>query len=305
MLEEPFNHTQAFQQAIATTITCRTIIKYNSNLSAEQQAEILAEIENTLAFLSKRPEVNASIETSTTPSPEKLADLVTTRVSKEEERDEEPLEMQRPTTDQEKLDVSLQQLYKLYRAYLSHEPGKGVAALETRYRTVMGVLDQLQELVELRHDATAGDLTVEGLLSRVRGFVTAVYCMFREFAVLLTKIAEGRNIDMDTEALALLQKYPLETERQQQLVRDITPLIYVYKKHLRLQERRGTLYDSAGDTTAFLIFLPECLEQTFARRKEVAEQIKSTVGLFNELTGLLLDYEVAVANIMQSPSRSL
>lgn len=301
MSEEPFNHTQLFQQAIATTITCRTIIKYNSNLSAEHKVEILTEIEKTLAFLEKRLEVNATIETSPALSPQKLVDLLATDVAEE---DEDQPGAHLPTRERGQTDISLQNLHKLYRAYLSNEPGKGVAALETRYKTVMGVLDQLQLFAGQRHDATAGDVTAENLLHRVRGFVTAVYCMFREFAVLLSNIVEGKNIDMDTEALALLQKYQLDAAPQQ-LVRDITPLMRVYGSHLQLQGRKGALSGCARDATAFLIFLEESLDSTFTRRNEIVTQLKTTAGLLNELIRLLTDYEQAVADIIQSPSTSL
>lgn len=300
MPEEPLNHSQAFQQAIDTTITCRTLIKYNSNLSSEQKAEILAEIDTTLTFLEKRMGVNAGIEASMALSPEKLADLLITSDIVE---DEIPLNTRFPADRQEEQNISIQNLYRLYRAYLSNEPGKGITVLETRYRMVMGVLDQLQNLTTLRQDVTASDLSIDGLLSRARGFVTAVYCMFREFGVLLAKIVEGQGIDMDTEALALLQKYPLETTPRQ-LVYDLAPLVRVYTRHLQLQQRRGPLHESARDTAAFLIFLEECLEQNSSRGKEIAAQIENTAGLLNEVIGLLMDYEAAVASIMQSPSTS-
>jgi hypothetical protein len=301
MSEEPFNHTQLFQQAIATTITCRTLIKYNSNLSADHKAEILAEIEKTLAFLEKRLEINATIESSPALAPQKLADLLASDAAEE---DKGELETHPSTQERGQTDISLQNLHKLYHAYLSNEPGRGIAVLETRYKTVMGVLDQLQLFAGQQHDATAGDVTTENLLHRVRGFVTAVYCMLREFAVLLSNIIEGKNIDMDTEAMALLQKYPLEAVSHQ-FVRDITPLMRVYGAHLQLQGRKGVLSDCARDATAFLIFLEESLETTFSRRAEIAAQLKSTASLLNELNRLLTEYEQAVANLIQSPSTSL
>ncbi len=298
MSEEPFSHSQRFQQAITTTITCQTIIKYNSNLSIEQKEEVLREIASTLAFLEKRLEVNANIESSPALLPEKLVDLLDDDLDGGDEVRAEP---DWPAREEEEQALSLQNLHRLYHAYLSDRPGRGVAALETRYKSVMEVLDQLQDLAAQGHDATAGDLTAEGLIHRVQGFVTAVYCMFREFAALLSNIVEGKSIDTDTEALDLVQKYPLAS-LQQQLVRDITPLVSVYSKHRQAQARRGTLVDCTRDATAFLIFLQENLEGTFARYKEISAQIKATVCLFNELTSLLMDYEQAVANIMQAPS---
>ena len=298
MSEDLFSHSQLFQQAIATTITCRTIIKYNSSLNEEQKAEILREIETTLAFLEKRLEVNTTIESSPALAPDKLVDLLIDSID-EEQREHPGLLLLGEA--QEEWQISLQNLRKLYYSYLSNKPGRGIAALESRYRTVMGVLDQLQELDETGAGALVRDPHTEGLLHRVRGFVTAVYCMFREFAVLLSNIVEGKSIDMDTEALALLQKYPLAL-LQQQLVRDVTPLVSVYNKHLQLQERKGELADCVRDATAFLIFLEESLGQTFARRQDILAQIKTTTSLLNDLTGLLTEYEQVVGSIIQAPS---
>ncbi|HEY0755287.1 MAG TPA: hypothetical protein VGD98_15110 [Ktedonobacteraceae bacterium] len=295
MQDEAFNHTQAFQQAIATTITCRTLIKYNSNLSATQKEEILNEIETTLVFLSKRLEINASIESNASLSPEKLADLLVGDDLLEE--DEALSGTSHVARSQEEHEISLRHLHRLYKVYLSNEPGKGIAALEARYRTVMNVLDQLQQLAELRPDATASDLTVDSLLVRVRGFVTALYCMFREFAALFTKMIEGQSLDIDTEAMALVQ------EEAQQLTHDITPLMHVYNKQHQVQQHKGPLCESARDATAFLIFLQESLEQNLARRQEIVTQLKSITNLLNDLSALLTDYEQAMASIMQSPSK--
>jgi hypothetical protein len=290
MSEDVFSRNQSFQQAIATTITCRTIIKYNSNLSEEQKAEILGEIESTLGFLEKR--LGSTLENDSTLIPEKPLDSSTNAADEE----------RAPAGGQEDRYISLQNLYRLHQSYLSNKPGRGIAALETRYRTVMGVLDQVQELAG--QNVAPGNSDVERLLGRVRGFVTALYCMFREFALLLSNIVDGKTIDMDTEALALLPKHSLAL-LQEQRVRDITPLIEVYGKHLRLQERKGALTACAREAGALLVFLEENLSQTFARRKEIAAQIKTIAGLLNELTDLLTDYGQAIANIIQSPSASL
>jgi len=290
MSEDAFSHNQSFRQAIATTITCRTIIKYNSNLSEEQKAEILGEIESTLGFLEKR--LGFTPENDSAHLAEKPLDSLTGPVDEE----------RAPAGGQEDRYISLQNLYRLHQSYIGNKPGRGIAALETRYRTVMGVLDQVQELAG-QHVAP-GSSDIERLLGRVRGFVTALYCMFREFALLLSNIVDGKTIDMDTEALALLPKHSLAL-LQEQRVRDITPLIEVYSKHLRLQERKGALTACAREAGALLVFLEENLSQTFARRKEIALQIKTIASLLNELTDLLTDYAQAIATIIQSPSASL
>lgn len=281
MEDEPFSHTQRFQQAIATTITCRSIIKYSSTLNDEQKNEVLTEIENTLSFLETRLAANASIESGVALSPEKLVDLLTT-----ETEDEELLETPLSEKESASYDPDLKDLHKLYHTYLRNSSGRGLAALETRYTTVMGLLDQLQ----------GSSASNERLLHRARGFVSAIYGMFREFAVLLSNIVEGKTIDTDTEALARLQHFSQE-QAQQQVLRDITPLMHVYRTHVQLQEHRGTLTSCAREATAFLVFLEECLEPNFSRRTELLGQIKAIINLLNELARLLAHYEQAIAEM--------
>lgn len=291
MSEEPFNHTQRFQQAIATTITCRSIIKYNSTLSNEQKAEVLAEIESSLTFLEARLAANATIDSGVALSPQKLVDLLVAEAKGEEDEEQATTF---PANEPEPRELALKNLHKLYHAYLSNEPGKGIPALEMRYKTVMGLLDQVQTSTSAA--TNANDPSAERMLHRVRGFVSAIYCMFREFALLLSNIVEGKNIDMDTEALAQLQMYSHE-QTKQQVLRDITPLMGVYRTHLQLQEHKGTLTSCARDATAFLIFLEECLGQNFSRRAELIGQLKSITGLLNELARLLTEYEQAMVQI--------
>jgi hypothetical protein len=278
MPEEVFGRNQLFQRVIDTTITCRTIVKYNSTLSDEQKAEVLQEIEKTLVQLGQQQESDWSAG-----APGEEAEGL--------------------FPGQENWHLSLRRLYKLYQSYLSNKPGRGLAALETRYRAVMRALDRVQELARGEHTgALPAEIDTERLLGRVRGFITALYSMFREFALMLSHIIEGRAIDVDTEALDLLPG-PSPASVHQQL-RDITPLIAVFGKHQRLQEHRGALAECAREASAFLVFLEENLGQTFVRRKEVVAQIQALTGLFTELTELLSDYEQAVGSIIQSPSAS-
>jgi hypothetical protein len=289
MPEEVFGRNQLFQRVIDTTITCRTIVKYNSTLSDEQRADVLQEIEKTLALLSDR-ESELSLAA---PGPQQPDDWPAGAPDEEAEA----------LSEQENWRLSLRHLHRLYQSYLSKKPGRGIAVLETRYRAVMRALDRVQEQTRGEHaGAPPAEIDTERLLGRVRGFTTALYSMFREFALVLSHIVDGRAIDVDTEALELLPESSLAPVRQQ--LRDITPLIAVFSKHLRLQEHRGALVDCARETSAFLVFLEENLGQTLARRKEVVAQIKVLTGLFNELTELLSDYEQAVGSIIQSPSTS-
>jgi hypothetical protein len=291
MPEDVFGRNQLFQQVIDTTITCRTIVKYSSTLSEEQKEEVLREIEATLDLLEKQREQGSPLADQTVlPASQKPDQRSASRIDEEEAF----------FPDQESAGPSVQHLYRLYQSYFNSKPGRGMAALETRYRTVMRALDQIQELAG--QQGTPAFPELEQQLGRARGFVTALYTIFREFALMLSNIMDGRAIDVDTETLDLLPE-PASVSRQ--CLVDMTPLMEIYGKHLRVQERRGTLVTCAREASAFLVFLEENLGQSFARRTEIAAQLKVLAGLLNELTDLLSDYEQAIGTIIQSPSASL
>jgi len=289
MSTEPLTHSQHIQQAIATTITCRSIIKYSSNLNAEQKEEILTEIENTLAYLETNLVPPAPDGASANPGKEPLAGFLVREQRQERAEEQTPT----PLLEEDLRASALQELYKLYHAYFGEER---MVILETRYRVVMEVIDQLQEIAGQPHDVTSGDVTTETLLLRIRGFITALYCMLREFALILSHIVEGKSIEADTEGLVLHGKYSFEVSRQE-IVRDISPLMFVYTRHLRLQEQRGALIDCARDATAFFVFLEGALGQSFTRRDEVVGQLDNIASLLDALSRLLTDYEQVLATM--------
>jgi len=282
MPEDVFGPNQLVQRVIDTTITCRTIVKYSSTLSEAQKEEVLREIEATLDLLGKHQEEGAALGEG--------SDLQSARRPDDEEL----------FADQESADPPLQHLYRLYHSYFNKRPRRGMAALEMRYRMVMVALERVQELAGQEGGAVEPEL--EQQLGRARGFVTALYSIFREFALVLSHIMEGKVIDVDTEALDLL---PEPAAASQQDRSDMTPLVEVYGRHQHLQERRGALVNCAREASAFLVFLEENLGQTIARRAEIAAQLRVLAGLLNELVDLLSGYEQAVGPIIQSPSASL
>ncbi|HET8845230.1 MAG TPA: hypothetical protein VFN35_27395 [Ktedonobacteraceae bacterium] len=296
MLDQPLGHAQVFQQAIETTSTCRSIIKYNSTLSEEQKAEVLADIENMLAnmltFLETKQVASPPRETPKTPQPQQAVDLLID--DEDGEEDEELFAISLPENLQVQPELLLKNLYQLYCAHFKNEHS---GEFETRYRVVMGVLDQLEELAGQRHDTTSGDLTTEDMLRRIRSFISSLYYPLRELTILLSNILEGKNIEMDTEALALLKGDAMQESSLTNLY-DITPLLHVYNAHRQFQEHEGLLSRATRDATLFLIFLEECLEPTFNRREKIVGQIKTTAGLLNELTQLLAAYEQAMSTIL-------
>lgn len=294
--EEAPNHVQQFEQAIATAFTCRTVIKYNSTLSEEQKNEILAELDATLQFLQDRVIANAPIEANAIVPPLQLAEILSLRVEDEESETavagkSAPQEM--PALS----DPLMHSLYKLYHAYLSTRPGKGMNELEKRYKIAMNVLDDVQAALRRQRNTSTQEY-IEQPIHRVQGFITALYSMFHEFAAILANILEGKNIIMETDELTPLQKYATREMQQQYMLRDITPLMRIYGIHLQLQQRKGSIANLVSDATAFLIFLEERLEPRSPRRPEIVEQLKSVAELLHDLSSLLSDYEQALSTAL-------
>jgi len=294
--EEQPKHAQQFEQAIATAFTCRTVIKYNSTLREEQKNEILAELDATLQFLQDRLIANASIEANAIMPPLQLAEILALSV---EDEDNE-MAVAAKSTPQEVQELSEQQirsLYKLYHTYLNTQPGKGMNALETRYKIAMNTLDDVQAALRQQRDTSAQENT-EQPIYRIQGFVTALYSMFHEFAAILANVLEGKNIMAETDELTSLQKYVTREIQQQYMLRDITPLMRIYGIHLQLKQRKGSIDNLVSDAIAFLIFLEELLEPGSPRWPEIVEQLRSVAELLQDLSSLLSNYEQALSTVL-------
>lgn len=300
LFDEAPNHIQRFEQAIATAFACRSIIKYNSTLGEEQKNEILADLDSSLQFLRERLIANTAIESNSVIPPLQLAQLLA--ASAEDREDEEVGEAQESATigadalarqDMRELSEPLMHnLYKLYHAYLTTRPGKGIHALEVRYKIVMGILDDVETALRFQRDTSAGE-DYESPICRVRGFITALYSMFHEFAAVLAELLEGKNIMAETDELTALQKFAAGEVHPQYLLRDITPLMRVYSAHLQLQQSKGSLTTLVNDAAAFFIFMEDKLAANLARRQEIVERLRSVTELFQDISSLLSDYEQA------------
>ena len=310
IFDEAPNHAQRFEQAIATAFACRSIIKYNSTLGEEQKNEMLADLDATLQFLRERLVANTAIESNSVIPPLQLAELLAASADDEDDEDEEVGEMgtvegsavigsdaQSRQGKQELSEPLMRNLYKLYYAYLTTRPGKGINALEERYKAAMSILDDVETAIRLQRDTSAGEGN-ESPIYRVRGFISALYSMFHEFAAVLAELLEGKNIMAETDELTVLQKFAAGEIHHPYMLRDITPLMRVYGAQMQLQQSKGSLAALVNDATAFFIFIEEKLARDLARRKEIVERLQSVAGLLHDLSSLLFEYERAFATTL-------
>ncbi len=305
--DEPRNHAQQYEQAVATIIACRTIIKYDSPLGREQKDEIIAELDTTLQFLQKRLAANSAIDAyADIPplpplQPEMLAELMSDE-GDDARGAEEALEVgkvndaegatekqraEQPRTSE----ITLHNLYKLYHTYVSMEPGKGIQALETRYKIAMEALDEVLSLTTTQF-SQATSRRIERRLIQAQGFISALYSMFQEFSAVLASILENKNIVIETEELSSFQKFD-ERDKRQVVLRDVSPLLRVYGEYLQFQQRKGHVTQLVGDAMAFFIFLEEKLGAKDTRMQELIERLRNVSELLHEIASLLVAYEQA------------
>lgn len=305
--DEPRNHAQQYEQAIATIIACRTIIKYDSPLGKEQKGEIIAELDTALQFLQKRLVANSAIDAySDIPPlpplhPEMLAELMADERD-DERKAEEALEVggmddDGGTTEKQQAEqpgtseIVMHNLYKLYHTYVSMEPGKGVHALAARYKLAIEAIDEVLSLTTAHFSQAAGR-RIERQLIQAQGFISALYSMFQEFSAVLAGILENKNIVIETEELTSLQKYD-EKEKRHIVLRDISPLLRTYGEYMQFQQRKGRITQLVSDAMAFFIFLEEMLGTKDVRKQELVERLRNVSELLHEIASLLVEYEQA------------
>src|SRR5579864_2891530 len=173
--DEALNHTQQFEQVIATVFTCRTIIKYSSSLGEVQKDEIVTELDTALQFLQRRLIANARIDDHAfiapippiSPlAPEQVAELLASHTMEDEDEDEDEdgeksgktSRAASPQAGQTLTEPMVQNLYKLYHAHLDTRSGKGMHQLETQYQQAMYLLDGLRTAVGKQPYSAAGDI---------------------------------------------------------------------------------------------------------------------------------------------------
>jgi hypothetical protein len=287
------SHVQQFERAIATVFACRNVIKYNSSLNEEQKNELFTEIDRSLQFLQDRLVANATIESAiNSPSlPQQFSGLASViQLAKGQNNDED---------NNEQIDIDdgqlLQNLYRLYIAFLTKNNGKDIETFVTRYNATMISLDEAQSVVEKRFAHTPDYIIISDHFQIVRGFVTDLYCIFTEFASAITSIMQGREIYTDTEEVSSTQ----EQSGDASLRDTINALVRVYQAQQHFLRRKGPLESRVSDATALLIFLEEHLPDNSGKRDEIAAQIKNVIKLVSDMSYLLSDYEHTASALLQ------
>jgi hypothetical protein len=303
--DEPLNHVQQYEQAIATIIACRTIIKYDTPLRKEQKDEIVVELDTVLQFLQKRLVANSAVDAfAEIPpfpplQPEIFAELMADDMEEalEGEVDEAGgTTAERTVQKQEAPEPLMHNLYKLYHSYLSMEPGKGIQALVERYKRAMELLDEVRLLTAELFARSTGE-RIGRNLSQVQGFISAIYSMFQEFSAVLASILENKNIMIETEELTSLQKYA-EGSQQHILLRDVSPLLRAYGAYMQFQQHRGGITRRVSDALAFFIFLEDKMGMEGVRKQEMIEQLRNVSDLLHEISSLLVEFEQAFSKTL-------
>lgn len=297
--DEPLNHVQQYEQAIATIIACRTIIQYDTPLRKEQKDEIVVELDTALHFLQKRLIANSAVDAfAEIPpfaplQPEMLAELMADDLDMEEPLEKQVDEADGTTTErtvqkQEAPEPLMHNLYKLYHIYFSTEPGKGIHALEVRYKRTLEMLDEVRLFAAEQFARSTGE-RIGQHLSQVQGYISAIYYMFQEFSAILTSILENKNIVIETEELTSLKKYA-EGNQQHIVLRDVSPLLRAYGAYMQFQQHRGGITRRVSDALAFFIFLEDRMGTKDVRRQEMIEQLRNVSDLLHEMSSLLVEF---------------
>jgi hypothetical protein len=295
---------QRIEQAIATTFTCRSVIKYTSSLNEEQKNELLADIDTMLKFLRDRslvPSVPADASMNSYPASSaaqrQQAEVHSSNVGADKgaEKDGEG--------DDKMFKQRLSEIYRVVELYLSTKNDDGTSEFMTGFRAAMAALDDVQVIAMQNRYAgfNADSQHVEDLLEKVRTSISDVYLLYTEFARTICNALEGSGIYIDTEELS-----SIALERSMSKVRrkptrgapDFSLLLKVYETHLQLNEKKGTIASRIDDATAFLIFLMENLGIDVDKRDTVIVQLNKIARLLDDLSNLLSKYESSVSVLL-------
>jgi hypothetical protein len=282
----PDSQAQGLEQTMSTVFACRSVVKYNMSLSAEQKDELIAEIDSSLQFLRESLITHASDQAPRPQFQQALAPVPLPDVAQPEaQRDERS---------------TLQELYRIYHAYIDTQQSNNIGTFVVRFDAVIGALNEIQHHIERSRGLQ--EPCGEDLLHRVRAFIADLYYMFMELVRTLSNALEGSDVHIDTEEHSSMQDMHITRSTQEEQavssLQRLTPLMNVFTEHQLLNETRDALSSRISDTTAFLIYLEENLAGDVPKRDEVVSHLYKVSILLGDLAYLVSGYEDAVSLVL-------
>lgn len=295
--DAPKHHAQQFEQIIATMFTCRSVVKYNLTLGAEQKNELLVDIDTALEMLRAQvitpPPANIEhvqgshtglVETNPHPISEKDGHV----------RQNAPVD---PLAEKQ----TLQMLYRMYHAYLDEEQSPNIHTFVARFNEVMSIMNDVQRALRSSYNPDGHQDLLENLLQRLQVFVADLYYTFMDFIHVLSNALQQNNVNLDTEKLSPVQDTQLAVSIQDAVHdvstggRDLASLCYAYDTHQQLNRLKGHLSNRVCEGTAFLNFLQQRVEIAAGTQKEVLVQLNAMAELLYDMSLLLAEYEKAAS----------
>lgn len=276
--ELPLDSIQRQEQMISTFFACRSIIKYNSALNGEQKNELIADIDICLRSLRVGFTNNVSAQTMQTPSQFQQAGRVMSTPMIER------------THDDAKAHTALQELYRIYHAYIDSKQSNNISTFVVRFDAVVSALNEVQYLLNNYQDAFVSP--AEDILQGIRTFIADLYYMFMELVRTLSSALEGNDVHIDTEKLTSPQP------ESANLSAYIASLSNVFLEHQHITKMKGTFPRRVSDSKAFLLFMRESLHENFHKRTEIITHLNSVILLLEDLALLLSGYEDATRMVL-------
>ena len=274
--------TQRLEQIISTIFACRSVIKYNSVLSGEQKNELIADIDTSLRSLRTGFTRDASAQTIQ-PSPQfQQAGRMMS------------VPMVEKTHNDKQAHAALQELYRIYHAYIDTRQSNNISTFVVRFDTVISALNEVQCLLNNCQNAFVSP--TEDLLHSIRTFIADLYYMFMELVRTLSKVLEGNDVHIDTEKLSSPdQRHLTSAEIVNQSVASLSD---TFLEHQRLNKMKGTLSRRVSDSKAFLIFMRESLDENSHKRNEILAHLSNVALLLEDLVCVISSYEHAVGLLL-------
>jgi hypothetical protein len=290
------HQAQQLEQVIATIFACRSVIKYNLSVDEKQQERMLQDIDASLEVL-RACALNMPLHLHLTDrSLSQVSNTTIVRVNNETLRSDASEH------------VTLQALYRMYHAFLDVNEKTNLQAFVLRFDEVISVLGEVQRLFEQRsplaydtysasvllNNATLS-VTVEGLLQKVKVFISDLYYIFMDFIRMLSSVLEQNDVHLNTEKLVALSEQRSKKIHRIQLERlHGNNLQNAQEACQQLQQRRVQVEPQIREVTAFLDFLKEslCAPDTMVyQMSEILAQTDTVSQLLSELLHIVSDYE--------------